>query len=142
MATKLLEKMAGFCIDLLRRALHNLTPFSDGRCISKCVVDSLAVSLEIAYRELIILDLTEELSSFQKEGVENVRFCLKTVREIQRLNQLSGSKRPSRALCVHTGAVGRPRYEISKPNLIFLLENRFSVPQIAGMIGVSVSTVR
>ena len=61
---------------------------------------------------------------------------------MQRLNQLSGSRRPPRALCVPTGAVSRPKYEISEPNLIFLLENRFSVPQIAGMIRVSVSTVR
>ena len=61
---------------------------------------------------------------------------------LQHLNQLSGSRRPPRALCVPTGAVGRCNYEICKPNLIFLLENRFNVTQIAGMIGVLVSTVR
>ena len=71
-----MEKIAGFCIDLLQRVLHNLTPFSDGHCISECVLDSLAVSLEIAYRVLIVLDLTEKLSSVQKEGVEIVRLCL------------------------------------------------------------------
>ena len=61
---------------------------------------------------------------------------------MQHLNRLSGSRRPPRALCVPTGAVGRPKYEICKPSLIFLLENRFSVTQIAGMIGALVSTVR
>ena len=67
---------------------------------------------------------------------------------MQRLNQLSGSRRPSRVLCAPTGAVSRHKYEICKPNLIFLLEpnliflleNRFNVTQIAGMIRILVST--
>ena len=75
--------------------------------------------------------------------MEIVRLCLKTVREMQHLNQLSGSRRSSRTLCVHTGTIGKPRYcEISEIYSIYLLENRFIVPQIAGMIGVLVSTVR
>ena len=59
---------------------------------------------------------------------------------MQHLNQLSGSRRPPRVLCAPTGAVGRHKYEICKPNLIFLLENRFNVTQIAGMIGILVIT--
>ena len=37
--------------------------------------------------------------------------------------------------------VGRPAFVISETQLAFLVENRFSVPQIADMIGVSVRTV-
>ena len=38
--------------------------------------------------------------------------------------------------------VGHPRFDISQEQLSFLIETRFSVPQIADMIGVSVRTVR
>lgn len=40
-----------------------------------------------------------------------------------------------------TGMVGRRRLEISYEQLSFLIENRFSVPQIADMIGVSIRTM-
>ena len=109
-------RTTGFCINLLQRAFHNLTPLRDGHCISHSVLDSLTVSLEIVYRELVVLELTDELSSVQKDGVEIVRSCLNTIRGMQRLNQLSGSRRPPRALCIPTGAVGQPKYEISELN--------------------------
>ena len=41
-----------------------------------------------------------------------------------------------------TGTVGRPAFEIPRDQLQYLIENRFSVPQIALLLGVSVSTVR
>ena len=50
------------------------------------VLDSLIVSLEIAYRELVVLDLTEELSSVQ---TEIVRSCLFTLRSIEESTQVS-----------------------------------------------------
>lgn len=37
--------------------------------------------------------------------------------------------------------IGRPRFEISYDQLSFLVENRFTVPQIASMLGISVRTV-
>ncbi len=134
--------MAGLCVRMLQRVLTDLTPFNDGRCISDSALDSLVFCLETAYRELLVLDLTEELSPDQMEGLEIVRSCLGIVRAMQRLSQSLVSRRSSRAVCTHTGAVGRPRYEIPESNLTFLLENRFTVPQIACMIGVSISTVR
>ena len=42
----------------------------------------------------------------------------------------------------HTGAIGRPRYEVPEGSLEILIENRFTVPQIANIMGVSISTVR
>ena len=39
------------------------------------------------------------------------------------------------------GSMGRPRFVINSEQLSMLLEHRFSVPQIADMFAVSVSTV-
>lgn len=41
-----------------------------------------------------------------------------------------------------TGAVGRPAFGISCHQLQYLIESRFSVPQIAELLCLSVSTVR
>lgn len=54
---------------------------------------------------------------------------------------MSESNEPPDSL-IYNGAIGRPRYEISQSSLELLLENRFTVPQIAAMFGVSVSTIR
>ena len=43
---------------------------------------------------------------------------------------------------IRDGRIGRPKFSISCKQLSMLLEHRFSVPQIANMLGVSVSTVR
>ena len=41
-----------------------------------------------------------------------------------------------------TGSVGRPAYCIPYNQLLYLIESRFSVPEIANLLGVSVSTIR
>ena len=43
---------------------------------------------------------------------------------------------------IATGAIGRPRFEIACGQLQCLIDNRFSVPQIAKLLSVSVSTIR
>ena len=43
---------------------------------------------------------------------------------------------------VLTGAVGKPSLGISHHQLNYLIENRFSLLQIAKLLGVSVSTIR
>ena len=41
-----------------------------------------------------------------------------------------------------TGAVGRPRFEISKDQFEYLVEYELKTPDIAGAFGVSVSTIK
>jgi hypothetical protein len=43
---------------------------------------------------------------------------------------------------VCTGTVGSPSFDIPQHQLQYLIENRFSVPQIAQLMGVPVSTIR
>ena len=45
------------------------------------------------------------------------------------------------AQVVIASGVGRPAFEIPRGQLQFLIESRFSVPQIAQLLGVSISTV-
>ena len=43
---------------------------------------------------------------------------------------------------VHTGHLGRPKFEIPREQMIFLVESRFTAPQMAQILGVSLSTIR
>ena len=47
-----------------------------------------------------------------------------------------------RAPTVHEGTSGRPRFDIPRNMLACLLEIRFTVPQIANILGVSARTLR
>ena len=43
------------------------------------MLNSLTISFEIVYRELVVLELTDELSSVHKEGAEIVKSCLNAI---------------------------------------------------------------
>ena len=47
-----------------------------------------------------------------------------------------------RAPVTHTPRRGRPPFLIPRNQLAFLLEKKFTVPHIAGILGVSVQTIR
>ena len=131
-------KMVDLCVNLLRRVSSDLTGFNEGS-VTQNMIDSVVFSLEIAYRELIVLDLTEGLSSDEREGMEITRNCLSVLRRLQVANDYSND---NRARVTSDGRVGRPMIVIPEQSLINLLDNHFTVHQIARMMGVSVSTLR
>lgn len=130
-----------WAVALLKRVIADLEVFEDGRNIPEGTLDSFIVSLELTYRELVVLDTTSQLSSLQRVSCNIVQTSLAALRQLQERNQQSQVSE-GLTLPVPTGHVGRPSYIIPADNLAFLIENRFTVPQIADMIGVSVRTIR
>ena len=49
---------------------------------------------------------------------------------------------PFTTVLCSTGSVGRPRFEISKDQLEYFVENELTCPDIAEALGVSVSTIK
>ena len=133
--------MTNLSVAVLKRVNCDLTAFTDGRDIPEDTLESFIVSLEFVYRELIVLETTSQLTDTQSEAIAIIRTCLSTLRFLSELRTFfeTGSLRPVQP--VQTGLVGRPRIEVSPDQLSFLIENRFSVPQVSDMIGVSVQTV-
>ena len=132
-------KMAvAHCVRLIQCVIQYLVQFQDGRHIPESTLEFFSLSVELAYRELLVLDLTDQLTNSQKEAIEIVRQCLVVGRELERLSHSSESHAPSTVSAIYSGAVGRPRYDISEQSLELLLENRFTVPQISR---VSISMV-
>ena len=124
-----------WAIDTLRRVSAELFSHQDGRHIAPDLLESCILSLELVYRDLLIQQSLNTLDSNGDQACElvRVRQALIILQEIEHLHLAqSVASTPS---VTFTGAIGRPQFEISREQLI---ESKFTVPQIADMIGVSV----
>ena len=101
--------------------------------------------IEVTYREFVAMDALGVLGQ-SGPGVTALQ-CLaeahmrmgKVVEELHLCNEQPTA---AQVPIVLSGAVGRPRFQISRYQLEFLIQTGFSVPQIAHLLGVSISTVR
>ena len=60
------------CVLLLERVIHDLSQLQDRHFLTTYSLDSLN-NVELAYRELVALELIDELSVEQREGIDLVR---------------------------------------------------------------------
>ena len=134
--------MADLCVTVLQRLSRDLLAFDDVRNISDVMLDSFIVSLEFVYRELICLETIEGTTPRVTESIDTVRRCLLTFNSAVDMQRLSTGGFYYQTQPEITGVVGRPAFVVSAEQLLFLIENRFSVPQIADLRGISVRTVR
>ena len=130
-------------VNILLRIDSDLSIYGDGRSISDDVLDSIIVSLEFVYRELLVLEATSQLNQLQQQAIDFVKSCLFIARSVSEYRKLIdftliGSRPPVN----HTVLVGRPSFDIPYDQLLYLIENRFSVSAIADMLGVSARTIR
>ncbi len=132
--------MADLCITILQRLTRDLLPFNDTRYIPEETLDAFIVSLESVYRELIILEAMT--GPCVTESIYSVRRCLSTFNSALELRRLSEGGFSFQIQPQQTGIVGRPAFLLSSEQLRFLIVNKFSVPQIADLLGLSVRTVR
>ena len=106
------------------------------------ILEGLETQLELAYRELACLEVLGDLNTEQSDSL---KYTEQALDEIKELNSEMGQPSPSRysaAPVDRRGLVGRPVYDIPKNQLQYLLQCRFTVPQISMMLNVSVRTIR
>ena len=96
---------------------------------------------QLVYRDLIAKEVSRELGP---EEVEALPFVAEAYSKLRRLVQSIELLSPQRIQPVQflDGSIGRPRYEISYHQLETLISMHLTVPQMAHIIGVSVSTIR
>lgn len=134
------ELLDRWIVSTIRIILDDLAPYQDGRLIPVDLLESFSSSLELVYRELLVQESLHGLTVLEREGCELIRHSMATFRimhESQMQRDLPNASPPT-----EEGFIGRPRYIIKYDQLKMLLEHRFTVPHIANMLGVSVSTVR
>ena len=124
-----------WCIGTLARIVSDLSTY-DGRLD---VLDACSTQLELVYRELVAMDIFGGLSSHA--GMEKVQEALSIVRcmvEAGENDEVTGYSAP----VIHPTRGGRPVLNIPRNQLAYLLESRFTVPQIADILQVSIMTIR
>ena len=122
----------------LQAVISDLTLYEDGRRVTVDQLDAYQVQLEGIYRELTALQLLGELNGAAAIAIELVGEALTVV-----LRLLSEESRTAHSGCqVTLSSRGRPRFMIPADQLNYLLEKRFTVPQISELLGVSVRTIR
>ena len=100
--------------------------------------------IEMIYRDLLAKEIVHgSLGRSDKEALECLSEAYSGLSVFidmphSPLNETNSHLAP----IIATGAIGRPRFEIACGQLQCLIDNRFSVPQIAKLLSVSVSTIR
>lgn len=112
----------------------DLSSLGDGTVVPCDVLDSFEHALERVYRELVAYEILAggAITQQQIEAIDLVRMAM----HIVRVTAEPSSSSPHRSIR------GRPRFIITREQLESLMEANFTVPQIAHMLAVSVSTVR
>ena len=133
--------MCSWVTSTLRRIESDLAAYEDGRLIPPDIIETFATSPELVYRELLVKDSLNGLTAQEAEACGLIRDCMVAFRNMFELLYIR-ENHPSGLAHQTQGSMGRPRFVINREQLSMLLEHRFSVPQIADMFGVSISTVR
>ena len=129
---------SNWAINTLRRVAADLQRFSDGRRIDEDQLDAFSLSLHLAYRELAALECFNMLDSCGLLAMECVGRALENIERMQEDDDEQVYRHPA----IVGSNAGRPRFEIPRTQLTFLVESGFTGLQMAEMLGVSLRTVR
>ena len=128
-----------WCKRTLQRIISDLSEYEDGRIVTLGTLDATLNQAELVYRELVALEAVGVLDS---GGTTALQLTASAVQVIQDINSSQCISSYYSSNLLYDGSVGRPRYDIRSATLEFLIENRFTAPQIADVLCVSVRTVR
>lgn len=114
------------------------------RISNSCGVGAVLDYLE--YKADYVLHIASQASAVYDQITEEFLLKLEEIRQAVRVGALdekqSGQINTSMCPLESHGVAGRPRYIISRETLIFYIERRFTVPEIASLLHVSESTVK
>ena len=123
----------------LRSVVADLDSDLESDEVSLDQVDSYLWRVELAYREILAQEVSGELADQEKEALPLIAEAHSKLRQVIEHGELA---LPSQASLLLDGNVGRPPFIIPYHQLEHLVQSGFSVPQIATLLGVSVSTIR
>ena len=123
--------------------MADLTDKCSGSGITQEVAKGYRWRIEMMYRDLLAKELVGGLCTQETGALAYLSQAYHAISEfVDSLQSSVTHLLPTQAQVVRTGTVGPPSFDIPQHQLQYLIENRFSVPQIAQLMGVSVSTIR
>ena len=114
-----------------------------GTTVPYDIAEGYRLRIEIIYRELLAKELLGELDESEREAMKCVAEAYSLMSSY--VNRVSRDPPPllqPRQSPVILNDVGRSSFEIPYCQLEYLVHSHFTVPQIASMLEVSVSTIR
>lgn len=125
-----------WAVSTLHGVIRELDRYQYGRMIPQDSLEAYILSLELVFRELTAQDTYGPIPDNDlQEASELVRNTLNSLTRVR-----DRGHRTSAAVPVVHGS-GRPKFDIKYEQLAYLLENRFTVGEIANMLSVSERTV-
>ena len=103
--------------------------------------EALEWRVELVYRDIVAKEVAGELAPEEREAQSHIADAYLHLWELVQSIELLPPP-GARPVQVLDGSVGRPSYHIPYHQLDSLISMHLSVPQIARIVGVSVSTVR
>ena len=126
-----------WAISILRDVVSTLACFLDGREIPVDVLDTQLLRVKLSYREIVVKD---GLSAEQQRACECIRVAIQNLRDLEdRRYQVPSHYTPPVCSSVREG---RPRFDIPREQLEYLIEHQFTVLQMSGILGISIRTIR
>ena len=114
-------------------------PTQDGRSVSSDQMDAYIQTIELAYRENLLIEHTEGLNVTEESAKQYIRMALNVLGEaMDTARSVLYAYRPQ---VEPSGTAGRPRFFVPRTISNISWKTVLSVPQIAEMIGVSPRTV-
>lgn len=130
----------------LKEIMSDLSIFVDGRFIDIDVAEGYKWWMEMLSHEILALEMNEELDEFECKAVDYILKAFSVINDVvdnlQNTESFSTMTITTETTLVPDGSVGRPKFDISEIQFRTLLEKNFSAPDIAKILGVSVSTIR
>lgn len=131
-----------WCIAALQRIMSDISALVGEKFIPLGAVEVLESQLECTYRELACLEVLGSLSRVQSGALICTQQALDQLRELISEMEQPSLSRYTAAPLECNGLVGRPSYDIPESQLQYLLQCKFTVPQISMILNVSVRTIR
>ena len=152
--------MFQWCRNILLQAVTNIRTLLNCGRGSLDTLEGTMLSLELIYREFTAAEILEgRLHSHEYEAMHFVKYAYETLRDIYERGAVSedqGARGEHVAIRLGvqstaipgplpetypSGLVGRPKFVIPQTQLLYLIENRFTITRIAKMLGVSERTI-
>ena len=124
----------------------DLEMYMDGREIPVDIAEGYRWRIEMMLRDLVAMETCGELDSCETEALNYLSQAHFTmIQVVENLNKdpvPDSASATMQAPVILSGSIGRPKFDIPHSQLDYLLQSRFSVPDISHLLGVSISTIR
>ena len=129
-------------LQTIQSTISDLDGMTENSVVSIHRAEALEWRIELVYRDLIAKEMSGELEFAEQRALSLIAEAYSRLRQFVQSIELLSPSLEIQPMQFLDGSVGRPRFHISFNQLETLISTHFTVPQIAQIIGVSVSTIR